>query len=173
MGSASRPDGFDCRELKMCSFPCLCLSPLQCPFCFLRKEGLSKCGRCKQAFYCDVECQVGAGPTGREGPVSCENRDPSILLFLVTASPVSSCSQGWKAPLWRRMWLDTPGCWPRTRAVTFGGPRVGLKRGAGGEVGSTGGEPRWARAGVFPRSTVHLQGHRQQMACAQMTEEQC
>uniref|UniRef100_A0A8B9Z0G1 [histone H3]-lysine(4) N-trimethyltransferase n=1 Tax=Buteo japonicus TaxID=224669 RepID=A0A8B9Z0G1_9AVES len=24
---------------------------------FLRKEGLSKCGRCKQAFYCNVECQ--------------------------------------------------------------------------------------------------------------------
>ncbi|XP_010851427.1 PREDICTED: N-lysine methyltransferase SMYD2 [Bison bison bison] len=29
----------------------------KCPFCFLRKEGLSKCGRCKQAFYCNVECQ--------------------------------------------------------------------------------------------------------------------
>ncbi|XP_022449102.1 N-lysine methyltransferase SMYD2 isoform X3 [Delphinapterus leucas] len=28
-----------------------------CEFCFARKEGLSKCGRCKQAFYCDVECQ--------------------------------------------------------------------------------------------------------------------
>ncbi|XP_023388955.1 N-lysine methyltransferase SMYD2 [Pteropus vampyrus] len=27
------------------------------PFLFLRKEGLSKCGRCKQAFYCNVECQ--------------------------------------------------------------------------------------------------------------------
>ncbi|PKU48916.1 n-lysine hypothetical protein [Limosa lapponica baueri] len=26
--------------------------------CGNRKEGLSKCGRCKQAFYCDVECQV-------------------------------------------------------------------------------------------------------------------
>ncbi|KAK7827121.1 hypothetical protein U0070_019917 [Myodes glareolus] len=23
----------------------------------IRKEGLSKCGRCKQAFYCDAECQ--------------------------------------------------------------------------------------------------------------------
>uniref|UniRef100_A0AAA9S8I5 N-lysine methyltransferase SMYD2 n=2 Tax=Bos TaxID=9903 RepID=A0AAA9S8I5_BOVIN len=28
-----------------------------CEFCFARKEGLSKCGRCKQAFYCNVECQ--------------------------------------------------------------------------------------------------------------------
>ena len=28
-----------------------------CECCFARKEGLSKCGRCKQAFYCDVECQ--------------------------------------------------------------------------------------------------------------------
>uniref|UniRef100_A0A8C3H2B2 [histone H3]-lysine(4) N-trimethyltransferase n=1 Tax=Corvus moneduloides TaxID=1196302 RepID=A0A8C3H2B2_CORMO len=29
-----------------------------CDACFARKEGLSKCGRCKQAFYCNVECQV-------------------------------------------------------------------------------------------------------------------
>ncbi|XP_074945008.1 N-lysine methyltransferase SMYD2 isoform X1 [Phalacrocorax aristotelis] len=28
-----------------------------CDGCFARKEALSKCGRCKQAFYCDVECQ--------------------------------------------------------------------------------------------------------------------
>ncbi|NXD68910.1 SMYD2 methyltransferase, partial [Eolophus roseicapillus] len=28
-----------------------------CDSCFARKEGLSKCGRCKQAFYCNVECQ--------------------------------------------------------------------------------------------------------------------
>ncbi|XP_059136622.1 N-lysine methyltransferase SMYD2 isoform X2 [Peromyscus eremicus] len=28
-----------------------------CECCFARKEGLSKCGRCKQAFYCDAECQ--------------------------------------------------------------------------------------------------------------------
>jgi len=28
-----------------------------CEYCFARKEGLSKCGRCKQAFYCNVECQ--------------------------------------------------------------------------------------------------------------------
>ncbi|XP_065257717.1 N-lysine methyltransferase SMYD2 [Emys orbicularis] len=28
-----------------------------CECCFARKEGLSKCGRCKQAFYCNVECQ--------------------------------------------------------------------------------------------------------------------
>ncbi|XP_020041606.1 N-lysine methyltransferase SMYD2 isoform X3 [Castor canadensis] len=28
-----------------------------CEHCFARKEGLSKCGRCKQAFYCNAECQ--------------------------------------------------------------------------------------------------------------------
>jgi len=30
-----------------------------CDFCFTRKEGLSKCGKCKQAFYCDLSCQKG------------------------------------------------------------------------------------------------------------------
>lgn len=25
----------------------------------LRRDGLSKCGKCKQAYYCNVECQVG------------------------------------------------------------------------------------------------------------------
>ncbi|KAL4829022.1 hypothetical protein H8958_019859 [Nasalis larvatus] len=28
----------------------------------VRKEGLSKCGRCKQAFYCNVECQKEGWP---------------------------------------------------------------------------------------------------------------
>lgn len=48
------------------------------PFLFLRKEGLSKCGRCKQAFYCNVECQVGAGPAGKEGLISSEDQVPSV-----------------------------------------------------------------------------------------------
>ncbi|XP_060762864.1 N-lysine methyltransferase SMYD2-B [Neoarius graeffei] len=30
-----------------------------CEHCFTRKEGLSKCGKCKKAFYCNVECQRG------------------------------------------------------------------------------------------------------------------
>ncbi|KAI5610774.1 N-lysine methyltransferase SMYD2-A, partial [Silurus asotus] len=30
-----------------------------CEFCFTRREGLSKCGKCKQAYYCNVECQKG------------------------------------------------------------------------------------------------------------------
>ncbi|XP_030638146.1 N-lysine methyltransferase SMYD2-like [Chanos chanos] len=30
-----------------------------CEYCFKRKEGLAKCGRCKKAFYCNVECQKG------------------------------------------------------------------------------------------------------------------
>uniref|UniRef100_V9KRM4 [histone H3]-lysine(4) N-trimethyltransferase n=1 Tax=Callorhinchus milii TaxID=7868 RepID=V9KRM4_CALMI len=28
-----------------------------CEYCFARKEGLAKCGRCKLAFYCNVSCQ--------------------------------------------------------------------------------------------------------------------
>lgn len=30
-----------------------------CEYCFTRKEGLSKCGKCKQAHYCNIECQKG------------------------------------------------------------------------------------------------------------------
>ncbi|XP_066554114.1 N-lysine methyltransferase SMYD2-A [Amia ocellicauda] len=33
-----------------------------CESCFTRKEGLSKCGKCKQAFYCNVDCQKGDWP---------------------------------------------------------------------------------------------------------------
>ncbi|XP_077341889.1 N-lysine methyltransferase SMYD2 [Lithobates pipiens] len=33
-----------------------------CDLCFCRKEGLAKCGKCKQAFYCNVECQKGDWP---------------------------------------------------------------------------------------------------------------
>ncbi|XP_062857190.1 N-lysine methyltransferase SMYD2-B [Trichomycterus rosablanca] len=33
-----------------------------CEHCFARKEGLSKCGKCKKAFYCNVECQKGDWP---------------------------------------------------------------------------------------------------------------
>uniref|UniRef100_A0A8C9S0V5 [histone H3]-lysine(4) N-trimethyltransferase n=1 Tax=Scleropages formosus TaxID=113540 RepID=A0A8C9S0V5_SCLFO len=33
-----------------------------CEFCFTRSEGLSKCGKCKQAFYCNVDCQKGDWP---------------------------------------------------------------------------------------------------------------
>ncbi|CDQ86321.1 unnamed protein product [Oncorhynchus mykiss] len=29
-----------------------------CEYCFTRKEGLSKCGKCKQAYYCEIDCQV-------------------------------------------------------------------------------------------------------------------
>ncbi|XP_041716338.2 N-lysine methyltransferase SMYD2-A [Coregonus clupeaformis] len=30
-----------------------------CEFCFTRKEGLAKCGKCKKALYCNVKCQKG------------------------------------------------------------------------------------------------------------------
>ncbi|KAJ7988715.1 hypothetical protein DPEC_G00312100 [Dallia pectoralis] len=33
-----------------------------CEYCFTRKEGLSKCGKCKQAYYCEVDCQKGDWP---------------------------------------------------------------------------------------------------------------
>ncbi|CAB1330496.1 unnamed protein product [Coregonus sp. 'balchen'] len=28
-----------------------------CEYCFTRREGLSKCGKCKQAYYCEIDCQ--------------------------------------------------------------------------------------------------------------------
>ena len=60
---------------------------------FLRKEGLSKCGRCKQAFYCNVECQVGVfGPAGREGLVPQHPSHP------VTASQGPSAARAGKPP---------------------------------------------------------------------------
>ncbi|XP_013876701.1 N-lysine methyltransferase SMYD2-A [Austrofundulus limnaeus] len=30
-----------------------------CEFCFTRKEGLAKCGKCKKACYCNKKCQKG------------------------------------------------------------------------------------------------------------------
>ncbi|XP_038582041.1 N-lysine methyltransferase SMYD2-B [Micropterus salmoides] len=30
-----------------------------CEFCFTRKEGLARCGKCKKACYCNVKCQKG------------------------------------------------------------------------------------------------------------------
>lgn len=30
-----------------------------CEFCFTRKKGLARCGKCKKAFYCNVKCQKG------------------------------------------------------------------------------------------------------------------
>ncbi|XP_061609416.1 N-lysine methyltransferase SMYD2-B-like [Phyllopteryx taeniolatus] len=30
-----------------------------CEFCFSRTERLARCGKCKKAFYCDVQCQKG------------------------------------------------------------------------------------------------------------------
>ncbi|KAG7279139.1 hypothetical protein CRUP_022334 [Coryphaenoides rupestris] len=44
-----------------------------CEYCFTRKEGLSKCGKCKQAFYCDVDCQRAS-----------TERTPSERLLLLT-----------------------------------------------------------------------------------------
>ncbi|KAK2856242.1 hypothetical protein Q5P01_004977 [Channa striata] len=33
-----------------------------CEFCFTRKEGLARCGKCKKAFYCNANCQRGDWP---------------------------------------------------------------------------------------------------------------
>uniref|UniRef100_A0A8C4GV76 [histone H3]-lysine(4) N-trimethyltransferase n=1 Tax=Dicentrarchus labrax TaxID=13489 RepID=A0A8C4GV76_DICLA len=30
-----------------------------CEFCFTRKEGLARCGKCKKALYCNAKCQKG------------------------------------------------------------------------------------------------------------------
>ncbi|XP_047429691.1 N-lysine methyltransferase SMYD2-B [Mugil cephalus] len=30
-----------------------------CEFCFSRKKGLARCGKCKKAFYCNAKCQKG------------------------------------------------------------------------------------------------------------------
>ncbi|KAK6488918.1 N-lysine methyltransferase SMYD2-like isoform X1 [Huso huso] len=57
-----------------------------CEFCFARKEGLSKCGKCKQAFYCNVDCQRGDWPMHKlECSSMCifkENWDPSETVRL-------------------------------------------------------------------------------------------
>lgn len=44
-----------------------------------------------------MECQVGYGPTGREGLVSSEERDPDVLPFPCHAIPSTLCSQSGKA----------------------------------------------------------------------------
>ncbi|XP_012722721.2 N-lysine methyltransferase SMYD2 isoform X1 [Fundulus heteroclitus] len=31
----------------------------RCDFCFTRKEGLARCGKCKKGFYCNAKCQKG------------------------------------------------------------------------------------------------------------------
>ncbi|XP_076843950.1 N-lysine methyltransferase SMYD2-A [Brachyhypopomus gauderio] len=58
-----------------------------CEFCFMRREALSKCGKCKQAYYCDVECQKGDWPMHKlECSAMCsygENWCPSETVRLV------------------------------------------------------------------------------------------
>ncbi|XP_072545983.1 N-lysine methyltransferase SMYD2-A isoform X2 [Salminus brasiliensis] len=57
-----------------------------CEFCFTR-EALSKCGKCKQAYYCNVECQKGDWPMHKlECSAMCsygENWCPSETVRLV------------------------------------------------------------------------------------------
>lgn len=58
-----------------------------CEFCFIRREALSKCGKCKQAYYCNVECQKGDWPMHKlECSAMCshgENWCPSETVRLV------------------------------------------------------------------------------------------
>ncbi|XP_028981502.1 N-lysine methyltransferase SMYD2-A [Esox lucius] len=58
-----------------------------CEYCFTRKEGLSKCGKCKQAYYCEVDCQKGDWPMHKlECTAMCsygENWCPSETVRLV------------------------------------------------------------------------------------------
>ncbi|XP_023597479.1 N-lysine methyltransferase SMYD2 isoform X5 [Trichechus manatus latirostris] len=52
-----------------CAASCFCPRATTVPFLFLRKEGLSKCGRCKQAFYCNAECQPSSAVEGYLPPL--------------------------------------------------------------------------------------------------------
>lgn len=58
-----------------------------CEQCFTRKEDLSKCGRCKQAYYCNVDCQRADWPNHKlECAAMCthgENWCPSETVRLV------------------------------------------------------------------------------------------
>ncbi|XP_055770198.1 N-lysine methyltransferase SMYD2-A-like [Salvelinus fontinalis] len=58
-----------------------------CEYCFTRREGLSKCGRCKQAYYCEMDCQKGDWPMHKlECTAMCsygENWCPSETVRLV------------------------------------------------------------------------------------------
>ncbi|XP_012692310.1 N-lysine methyltransferase SMYD2-A [Clupea harengus] len=58
-----------------------------CELCFTRQEGLSKCGKCKQAYYCNVDCQKGDWPMHKlECSAMCaygENWCPSETVRLV------------------------------------------------------------------------------------------
>uniref|UniRef100_A0AAR2M6I6 [histone H3]-lysine(4) N-trimethyltransferase n=1 Tax=Pygocentrus nattereri TaxID=42514 RepID=A0AAR2M6I6_PYGNA len=58
-----------------------------CECCFTRREALSKCGKCKQAYYCNVECQKGDWPMHKlECSAMCsygENWCPSETVRLV------------------------------------------------------------------------------------------
>ncbi|KAG2467146.1 N-lysine methyltransferase SMYD2-A [Polypterus senegalus] len=68
-----------------------------CEFCFARKEGLSKCGKCKQAFYCNVNCQRGDWPMHKlECSSMCafgENWNPSETVRLTARIIVKQKTQ--------------------------------------------------------------------------------
>uniref|UniRef100_H3DJZ5 [histone H3]-lysine(4) N-trimethyltransferase n=1 Tax=Tetraodon nigroviridis TaxID=99883 RepID=H3DJZ5_TETNG len=55
-----------------------------CEHCFTRREDLFKCGKCKQAYYCNVDCQVPVLPSLCFCPPDCrENWCPSETVRLV------------------------------------------------------------------------------------------
>uniref|UniRef100_A0A7N6AB10 [histone H3]-lysine(4) N-trimethyltransferase n=1 Tax=Anabas testudineus TaxID=64144 RepID=A0A7N6AB10_ANATE len=58
-----------------------------CEHCFTRKEDLFKCGKCKQAYYCNIDCQRGDWPMHKlECVAMCaygENWCPSETVRLV------------------------------------------------------------------------------------------
>ncbi|XP_068135802.1 N-lysine methyltransferase SMYD2 [Hyperolius riggenbachi] len=73
-----------------------------CDHCFTRKEGLSKCGKCKQAFYCNVECQKGDWPMHKlECSAMCaygENWSPSETVRLTARILVKQKTHTEKTP---------------------------------------------------------------------------
>ncbi|KAL1258285.1 hypothetical protein QQF64_011529 [Cirrhinus molitorella] len=73
-----------------------------CECCFTRREGLSKCGKCKQAYYCNVECQRGDWPMHKlECSAMCaygENWCPSETVRLVARIILKQKSQTERTP---------------------------------------------------------------------------
>ncbi|XP_041929413.1 N-lysine methyltransferase SMYD2-A [Alosa sapidissima] len=81
-----------------------------CEFCFTRQEGLSKCGKCKQAYYCNVDCQKGDWPMHKlECSAMCaygENWCPSETVRLVARIIVKQKLQKDRTPSERLLALS-------------------------------------------------------------------
>ncbi|KAM7406264.1 hypothetical protein PAMP_000652 [Pampus punctatissimus] len=102
-----------------------------CEHCFTRKDDLYKCGKCKQAYYCNVDCQRGDWPMHKlECVAMCaygENWCPSETVRLVARIIMKQCDMchqrivtelpfrpvshahkatWWPAAVWYHLYLD-------------------------------------------------------------------